>query len=143
MSKKETAIAEAAMRSSAQKRLDRIEEIRVAHTMAAEGLGEGEIAGVLTTTQKRVRRMLRAKDHAETSPEEMILRATVEGSDRDALVRRLSLLEYTFRVYAPDPAEGANPGSWDQVKQAYLTGLLTKEEYLAVLGAVTPVQEEQ
>lgn len=96
------------------RRLDRIEEIRSARRLVAGGRSESDIADLLHTTQARVRRMLSASTgRLAESPEEIIPRATVDGSDRDALVRRLCECTYTFRRHAPEPFEGppAAPGT--------------------------------
>ena len=74
------------------------------------------------------------------TPEEIILRATVDGADRDALVKRLTECTYTFRRHAPAPIEGAVSGSWDDVKHAFVTGLLSQGEYERVRDAVKPPQ---
>lgn len=136
-----TAIEKAATVRRARERLDRIEEMRDAQRLAEAGKAQRDIADLLHTTQPRVHRMLKAmetrKRDAET-PEEIILRATVDGTDRAALVRRLAKCKYTFRKHAPEPFEGAVGGSWDDVKHAFMTGLLTQGEYERVRDAVKP-----
>jgi hypothetical protein len=72
------------------------------------------------------------------SPEEVILRAFVDGTPREQLIDRLAAFPYTFGEYAPYPHEGKFPGTWDQVQQACVAGFLTMEEYLRVHDTVQP-----
>lgn len=138
-----TAIAEAGLRRGAQKRLDQIEEIRDAHTLAAGGLTHREIANALLTSQPRVSRLLREGGSPEVGPEEVILRAAVDDSDRAALVQELSQMEYTFGEHDPTGGGGYRRGTWDDVQSAARQGLLTAEEYDAVLSAVVPTREDR
>lgn len=136
-----TAIENAAMVRRARERLDRIEEMCDAQRLADAGMAQRDIADLLHTTQPRVHRMLKAMEgrRGDTqTPEEIILRATVDGTDRDALVERLAECACTFREHAPEPSEGAIGGSWDDVKHAFVTGLLTQGEYERVRAAVKP-----
>jgi predicted XRE-type DNA-binding protein len=138
-----TAIEKAATLRRARERLDRIEEMRDAQKLAQAGRPQRDIADLLHTTQPRVHRMLRAMEGRVSdaaTPEEIILRATVDGADRDALVKRLTECTYTFRRHAPAPIEGAVSGSWDDVKHAFVTGLLSQGEYERVRDAVKPPQ---
>ena len=81
--------------------------------------------------------MLSATDLLDReSPEQVILRAAVDGSDRNALVVRLGEFTYTFRKHAPEPFEGATSGTWDDIKHASVTGLLSPAEARAVARAV-------
>lgn len=121
-------------------RLDQIDETRAAVELNRPGESQREIADLLTTTQPRVGRLLRG---AQTlgdapTPEELILRATVEGAPRDLLVRDLQAHPYTFTEYAPAPHEGSVPGNWSQVNTAHQLGLLSEEEYETVRAAVRP-----
>lgn len=137
------AIEKAATVRRARERLDRIEEMRDAQKLAQAGKPQRDIADLLRTTQPRVHRMLKATEGRpadEATPEEVILRATVDAVDREGLVERLSTRSYTFRAHAPEPFEGATSGSWDDVKHAYMTGLLSQEEYERVRDAVKPPQ---
>lgn len=129
--------ADAATLDRARERLNRIEEIREAQRLASTGRSEPEIADLLDTTRPRVRRMLSAANRLDVeTPEEIILRAAVDGSDRNALARRLGEFTYTFRTHAPRPFEAATSGSWDDIKHAYATGLLSSDEARAVAKAV-------
>ncbi|WP_210687465.1 hypothetical protein [Mycolicibacterium sp. GESEQ-9] len=124
----------------ARARLDRIEEMRAAEELRKLGKSQREIAELLIVTQPRVGRLLRG---AETlgdapTPEELILRATVEGAPRDLLVRELRAYPYTFTEYAPAPHEGSVPGTWSQVNTAHKLGLLSVEEYENIRVAVRP-----
>lgn len=137
----EAAAEKAAVLRSVRDRLARIDEMRDALRLAQVGKAQRDIADLLHTTQPRVHRMLKAMEGRstdDTSPEEIILRATVDGTDRDALVRRLASYRYTFRQRAPEPFEGAVDGSWDDVKHAFTTGLLSPEEYERVRAAIKP-----
>lgn len=134
-------ISQRALLRHARERLDRLNEIRDAQRLSQQDLGQRDIAEVLRTTQPRVHRMLKAAaamNLAEDSPEEVILRAAVERSSRDDLVKRLSAMTYTFKERAPAPFEGAVAGSWDQVTSAVLTGLLSRSEYERICDAVQP-----
>lgn len=133
-------IAHRALIRQARERLDIIEEMRDANRLKLAGKSQREIADILNTTQPRVGRVLRGArvlGEAET-PEEIILRATVEATSRDVLVKRLSTLRYTFTEFAPAPHQGSVPGTWTQVSAAHLLGLLSDEEYESVCAAVKP-----
>lgn len=135
------AIQREAVTRRAQERLGRIEEMRRARQMALAGKSQREIAETLLTTQPRVHRMLKAMEGRPAdavTPEEIILRAAVDDTDRTALIRHLIKLDYTFREHAPEPFEGAVGGSWDDVRHAFMTGLLSAEEYEHVRDAVQP-----
>lgn len=136
-----TAIEKAATRRRAVERLARIEEMRDAKRLADAGKAQREIADLLHTTQPRVHRMLRAMEGRESdavTPEEIILRATVGDVPRADLVKRLAAFRYTFRQHAPAPFEGAVSGSWDDVKHAFVNGLLTEGEFEHVRAAAKP-----
>src|SRR6266568_1244330 len=102
------AIAHKAQIRRAQERLGVLDDIRDAARLARDGKTQREIAEILHTTQPRVHRMLRgarALGDAET-PEEIILRATVNDTSRDVLVKRLNTFDYTFTKFAPYPHDG-------------------------------------
>ena len=124
----------------ARERLVRIEDIHAAHSLAALGKTQRQIADALHTTQPRVHRMLKVVLHHSDgrSPEELILRATADSTDRKELVRALSRCHYTFREHAPEPFEGATRGSWDEVRSAFVAGMLSKDEFERVRSAVKP-----
>jgi predicted XRE-type DNA-binding protein len=133
-------IARKAHVRQAQERLLLIDEMRDANRLKQAGKSQREIAGILRTTQPRVHRMLRgarALGDADT-PEEIILRATVDDTPRDVLVKQLSTFDYSFTEFAPYPHEGSMPGTWTQVGAAHLLGLLSDEEYENVRSAVKP-----
>lgn len=134
------AITHLAQIRRARERLDQIEEMRAADELNKLGKSQREIADLLITTQPRVGRLLRG---AETlgdapTPEELILRATVEDTPRDLLVRGLCAYGYTFTEYAPAPHEGSVPGTWSQISAAHRLGLLSDVEYDDVRAAVRP-----
>lgn len=134
-------ISRRALLRQARERLDRISEVRDAAHLSETGLGQREIAQVLHTTQPRVHRMLKAAtwlNRDKESPEEVILRATVDQTDRSDLVKRLSTMTYTFKKHAPAPFEGAVSGSWDQVTAAVVADLLSRTEYEQIRDAVQP-----
>ncbi len=124
----------------AQERLLRIEDMRAASHLKRSGMSQREIANVLSTTQPRVGRLLRGANALgdAPSPEEIILRATVEGTPRGKLLKQLRGLDYTFTQFAPYPHEGSVPGTWTQVSTAHQLGLLSDEEYESVRSAVQP-----
>lgn len=126
----------------ARERLDRIDEMRTADRLHQAGKTEQEIAEVLHTTQREVHRMLIAAElrGGEVSPEEVILRATADRTDREALAVTLSRMNYTFTVYAPEPFDGSDPGTWNQVLIAWGDSLLSDEEFERIQRAVNPPQ---
>lgn len=121
-------------------RLSAIDEMRDALQLEREGKTQREIADILKTTQPRVHRLLRgARAFGDgVIPEELILRAAVNGESREALVDTLSSLTYTFTTHAPSPHEGSIPGTWTQVGAAHVLGLLSDKEYESVCAAVRP-----
>lgn len=103
-------------------------------TLCCPCAGEG---GYTPVPDERMRRAvlrlaridaLRVAD-VEPTPEELILRAYVEGSDRGELVAALSAYPFTFPEYVDD---GRRTGTWDQVTVAFYQRYLTADE----LGAV-------
>ncbi len=73
--------------------------------------------------------------------EELILRAWLDGGDRDELVAALSEREYTWGVVAPYPDEGRVPGTWDRVVRACFHGYLGDDEFERIRVAVKPERE--
>lgn len=134
------AMERAAVRRLAQKQLLRIDEMRDAYRLHLGGMAQRDIAETLHTTQPRVHRMLKSirPDADQETAEEVILRAVVEGTDRNELVARLQRMTYTFTEYAPEPFDGSIPGTWNQVAAACLAGFLTREEYERVASVVKP-----
>ncbi|GAA2410898.1 helix-turn-helix domain-containing protein [Mycolicibacterium llatzerense] len=123
-----------------RERLNAIEEMRDAKRLSLAGKSPREIAEILNTTQPRVHRMLRGSgplDESQT-PEELILRAALNGTPREKLIRDLGTMDYTFSKCAPPPHEGSIPGTWTQVGAAHVRGLLTDEEYEEICGFVRP-----
>lgn len=133
-------IAHKAQLRQVRERLDAIEEMRDAKRLSQAGKSQREIAEILSTTQPRVHRILRGSralgEHA--TPEEVILRATLDGTPREKLVKALSTMDYTFTRYAPSPHEGSIPGTWAQVGAAHVLGLLNDEEYEEICAFVGP-----
>ncbi|OYO21956.1 hypothetical protein CGZ93_08450 [Enemella dayhoffiae] len=132
-------VRQAATMLRATDRLRRILERKMAHRLDEHGHSQREIADALGTNQPAVHRMLKipTKSSIET-PEEIILRATVTGSDRDELVRNLAKYPYTFGAVAPYPFEGTTPGTWDQIETAALMGYLSTSEFERICAAVEP-----
>lgn len=64
----------------------------------------------------------------QQTPEEIILRAWVEGTDRGELVAKLSAITYTYSEYQRWPVEGRTESTWETVRSAGLTGFLSGEE---------------
>jgi DNA-binding MarR family transcriptional regulator len=135
------AIHQAALTRRAQERLRHIDEMRDAFKLLADGCTQREVAEILDTTQPRVHRMLRAleaRGTIERTPEEIILRARVGELGREELVEDLRRLTYTFAKVAPKGSDGVISGTWDQVRQAARSGLLTKDEFERVRDEVKP-----
>lgn len=133
-------IAHKALIRQVRERLDAIEEMRDAKRLHLAGKSQREIAEVLSTTQPRVHRILRGSKALsdQETPEEVILRATLNRTPRERLVKDLSTMDYTFTTYAPSPHEGSIPGTWTQVGTAHVLGLLTDEEYEEICDFVGP-----
>jgi len=133
-------IAYKALIRQSRARLHAIEEMRDAKQLSLAGKSQREIAEVLNTTQSRVHRILRgAKALGKSAtPEELILRAIVDGTARELLVKDLSTMHYTFATYAPYPHHGSIPGTWNQVGAAHVLGFLSDEEYEEICAAVRP-----
>lgn len=124
----------------AEERLVRIKKVRAAWKLHRAGASQREIADQLGISQPSVHRILKLAElqqPTDISPEELILQATVDGSSRDDLVKRLSSMSYTFGSLAPWPFDGATTGTWDQVVASYATGLLSADEFKRVESAVT------
>lgn len=122
----------------AHERLNQFDEMRDAHELNRLGKNQREIADLLLTTQPRVGRLLRgAQALGDTpTPEELILRATVDDTPSDVLIKQLCGYQYTFTEFAPYPHEGSTPGTWTQVSTAHQLRLLSGEEYENVRSAV-------
>lgn len=127
----------------ARERLARIDERRYVAAQVRLGDADGKIAQSMSMSESRVGRILAATEllGTEVTPEELILRAWHEGSDRGELVAQLSANTYTHGEYAPYPAEGKTAGTWDQVHRARLIGFLTEAEYEAVKAATGPAED--
>lgn len=125
----------------AQERLTRIDDRRAAYRLHQDGRTQREIATILHTTQPRVHRMLIAAEENDDTltPEEVIVRATVDRTSRDELVNALANMPYSFTEYAPGVLDdGSKPGTWTQVSVANMNGMLSDEEYERVCDAVQP-----
>ncbi|MGV9709566.1 hypothetical protein ACWDTI_02725 [Gordonia sp. NPDC003424] len=133
-------IAQKAIVRRAQQRLLAIAEVRDAHRLEQSEKSQREIAVILQTTQPRVGRLLReARELGETTtPEEIILRATVEGTCRSLLVERLCALDYSFTESTMQHHGSPKQGPWAQVVAAHRLGLLGDAEYEVVRSAVRP-----
>jgi hypothetical protein len=133
-------IAVQAVVRRAQERLLLIGEMRDAYRLRQSGKSQREIAVILRTTQPRVGRLLRGACllGETTTPEEIILRATVDRTSRSTLVRRLCALSYSFNDPGPVARKNPVPDTWNQVREAHLLGLLDDEEYEIVRSAVNP-----
>lgn len=133
------AVERQALVRRAQERLRKFDDVDAAVALQAEGRSHREIAETLHTTQPRVQRLLKAHAAGETrtvTPEEIILRATVNGTSRTDLVEALSRYPYTFTEYAPEPFEGSKPGTWLQVSTAVASGFLSEREFEQIVAAV-------
>lgn len=133
-------IAQKALVRRAHQRLLAIGEMRDARSLERSKKSQREIAAILRTTQPRVGRLLReARILGEaTTPEEIILRATVEGTARRLLVKRLCALDYTFTEATIQHRGSPKQGTWGQVAAAHRSGLLGDMEYEIVRSMVRP-----
>lgn len=128
----------------ARDRLNRLREIRLVARQCANAMSQREIADALGITQPRVMRILKAielrglslDDAALQTPEEIILEATVNYSDRSEMVERLKEFTYTLGESAPYAHDGYVPGSWDQVLLARAQGYLSEAEFEEICAAV-------
>ncbi|ULP48043.1 hypothetical protein [Mycolicibacter virginiensis] len=131
----------APMRRRAEERLQRIADIRTVSRLSAAGKDPDEIAAELQLAEPLVDRLLRSAGvviDVEGSPEELILRAYLDGSPREQLIDQLSRYRYTFPEYAPFPHEGKTHSTWDHVEAAAVAGFISVEEFLQVHAAVNP-----
>lgn len=116
----------------AHERLARIDERRAVHRARAEGLTTSEMATTLGMSVRQIERTQATDellgDPEQIGPEELILRCHLYGGDRDQLVQALGQITYTYAEYAPYPAEGKRSGSWDQVRNAFMSGFLSEAE---------------
>lgn len=133
-------IAHEAVVRRAQERLLLLGEMRDAERLNQSGKTQREIASILRTSQPRVGRLLRGAQQLgdDLTAEEVILRATVDGTARSRLVERLCSLRYTFPEACPCPQGSFASGNWGQVTEAHLCGLLDDEEYEQVRSLVAP-----
>lgn len=133
-------IAHEAVLRRAQERLLLLGEIRDADRLYQSGKTQREIANILRTSQPRVGRLLREAQHLGDAPtaEEIILRATVDGTPRGRLVKRLCSLHYTFHNVPPGRHSSSPIGNWGQVVAAYRGGLIDDEEYERIRSVVDP-----
>lgn len=131
---------ETELEAAARRRLERIQEIRRAGDLAKSGLSSAEVASEMQMPEPRARRLIKMEGDRwyEHTPEELIMWATVERSDRRELIEALCNLTYTYSVHAPWPAEGASPGTWDEVRAARASGLLSDAEFAEIVAAVKP-----
>ncbi|GAA1134817.1 sigma factor-like helix-turn-helix DNA-binding protein [Nocardioides aquiterrae] len=113
--------------------LTELEQTRSALLATEDGMAQREIARLLGVSQTEVHRMLRrartvSRDWFATTPRELILEYNAGIISRGMLVGRLG----GVAEGAGGPGElddGYKPDSWDEVRDAYLDGLLTEEEY--------------
>ena len=136
-------IAHEAVVRRAQERLLLIGEMRDANRLHQSGKSQREIASILRTSQPRVGRLLREAQHLGDDPtaEEIILRATVDGTPRSRLVKRLCSLRFTFHNGPPGRHSSAATGNWAQVTAAHHSGLLDDDEYERIRSVVDPAFE--
>lgn len=110
-----------------------------AHAQIAAALSDGDSEELVLDTfdvaSGRVRGVAYllsvGHDFGET-PEKAALRAFVDGTDRDVLLDTLCSISYTFGESGPWPHSGYTPGTWDQVRHAFMDGLLSAAEYTRV-----------
>nr|WP_046284143.1 helix-turn-helix domain-containing protein [Mycobacterium sp. UM_NZ2] len=136
-----TAEEQVIVRRRAVDRLKRIGNIRAAAQLSEAGATATQIAerlGIAEPTVHRLQAGARVLGDVEGSPEEMILRAFVDGTDRAELVVALSVYPYTFPEYAPYPHEGKTLSTWDQVEAAAVAGFISRDEFLRIHAAVNP-----
>jgi hypothetical protein len=133
-------IAHEAVVRRAHERLLLLGEMRDADRLNRSGKSQREIASILRTSQPRVGRLLRGAQHLGGDPtaEEIILLATVDGTPRSRLVKRLCSLRYTFHEAPFGPHASSASGNWGQVTAAHLCGLLDDEEYEQIRSVVAP-----
>lgn len=131
-------IAHEAVVRRAQQRLLLLGEMRDAAGLNKSGKTQREIASILRTSQPRIGRLLREAQHLSDDPtaEEIILRATVDGTPRSRLVKRLCSLPYTFHDAPPGRHSSAPTGNWAQVTAAHQCGLLDDAEYERIRSVV-------
>ena len=129
-----------ALKRQARKLVDDLDELSAAKQARDRGLNQRSIAELLGTNQAKVHRLLKAIERRSgdlsPGPEEILLRACVEGRDRAAVLEELKSFHYTDGQDAPYPSEGRIPGAWDQVVASFAKGLLQKAEFDEISTAV-------
>jgi hypothetical protein len=121
------------LRRQARQRLVRCDELRAAMEFLHRGLTPRDVADLLSISEAQAGRLLKAAARhgpiLQPEPEEIILRAFIDGTGRRELVETLKAFQYTFSQEAPPPHEGRLPGTWDQVVAAHAQGLLSSDEF--------------
>ena len=109
-----------------------LEKTRAALGAADDGMSQREIGELLDVPQTEVHRLLRrartsGRDWGREGARELILRYRAGLISRGTMVGSLSSAE---RGRSGDGFEdGYVPGAWDEIRDAYLDGLLADDEY--------------
>lgn len=131
--------------SYAERELARLHLLRSVQDAARDKVSQTAIARDAGVSQPEVHRILRRLSDfptmLERTPREVILRWVVGRIGHEEMVEELLSWPYTFSVdVEPTNPEGEySSGTWDQVTEAMLRGLLGEEDYVRLVEHVRPV----
>jgi len=130
----------------AARELNRLREARLAVEAADQGLSQRAIAKALDRSQTDVFRMLKAArsgdDITDTSVRERVLQYAAGEITRDVLVDLLVDLE-RGKAEGGDLVDGYSHGSFDDVKTAWLEGLIDDDLYEEIHRNNSPEPRER
>jgi hypothetical protein len=137
-----------AVRARAVTELEELTLLRQGMAASGDGLSPSEISEYLTLSDEVVARMLKrgrlAPERLERTPREVALLYAAGQMPRQAMIDELAGWSYTYG-YVPMignyPSDAYVRGTWDQVSSASLNGLISMDDYEAILEA-TPDEDE-
>jgi len=111
-------------------------EVRVVRQATKAGLSQRAIAKLLGTSQTNVHRLLRQSRAVDDrrGPREVILCYVAGEISRGALIGSLS--DLARGSHPEDGGDGYLPGTWDEVRAAFLDGLLAETDYEELRAAL-------
>lgn len=138
----DTFVIPASRVESVRKKLERLDRIRAAKRMQAEGLSNGEVAKALGVSPSTVERW--SWTHSNPSVEELIERAAVTGAPRADLAGQLSRIHYFLHGYGGFSEHDGEQiyAGWDDLHTAWDRRLLSFGEYRQVCDAMRAVALE-
>ena len=111
-------------------------EVRAVRQATKAGLSQRAIAKLLGTSQTNVHRLLRQSRAVDDrrGPREVILCYVAGEISRGALIGSLS--DLARGSHPEDGGDGYLPGTWDEVRAAFLDGLLAETDYEELRAAL-------